>query len=336
MSNKTTLQDIADALDITKVTVSRALKQQGGVSEELRKRIEETATRMGYSRSSLHDKPKTHRFAFLTPTRFFLKTEHFYKDIYYLLHRLCDQKDHRVSLHVIDPQQEASGTLPKELRDASLSGIFIGGELSPQCLSAVSEIKLPCVVIDHISTIPGFSHITVDNYFLAYKAARYLIERGHRQIGFVGQKAVSSNVADRMMGIQKALGEIGENLREEWIIENHDPVSGFYTLDFDLPRELPGAFICHCDRAAYFLMEKLKSRGIKIPEDISIVGFDDTEIAQQTCPPLTTMKIDRQAFAEKGVCLMENLLEGGKSAERIYVETELIERKSVLTLKDPA
>ena len=93
---------------------------------------------------------------------------------------------------------------------------------------------------------------------------------------------------------------------------------------------MPTAFICHCDRAAYFLMEKLKSQNISVPGKISILSFDDTEVAQQTTPPLTSFKIDRNMFAVEAIKLMEKKQENSLSTpERIYLSAELIERESV-------
>ncbi len=333
MRNRTTLQDIADALGITKVTVSRALKGQTGVGDELRERIEAKALEMGYARSALHDAGRVLNFAFITPKRFFLKTEHFYTDIYYILHRLCDRKKYRISLQIIDPAMEDELELPNNLADTSLSGLFIGGELSRKYLGKINELNLPAVVIDYYSSFPSFSHVTVDNFYLGYKAALYLIERGHLRLGFIGQRNISSNVTDRMLGIQKALAENGAELNTEWVIDNHDPRTGLYSMDFELPALLPSAFICHCDRAAYFLMEKLKMRGVSIPGDISILSFDDTETALETTPPLTSIKIDRGLFAEKGLELMERNLENAPDeTERIYLDTELVERESVRTV----
>ncbi len=330
MIKRTTLQDIADSLGITKVTVSRALKGQAGVGKVLLEKIVEKSAELGYSRSSLHEANKVLNFAFVTPKRFFLKTEHFYTDIYYILHRLCDQKKYRISLQIIDPVMEEELELPNNLSDISLSGLFIGGELSRGYLGKINSLNLPTVVIDYYSDFQTFSHITVDNFYLGYKAALYLIEKGHTNLGFIGQMNISSNVTDRMMGIQKALTAKGFKLRDDWIIENHNPITGLYSMDFELPEELPTAFICHCDRAAYFLLEKLKIRGISVPQDISVLSFDDTETAPGTTPPLTSIKINRKLFAEKGLKLMEKQIGNPlMKKKRIYLDTELIERKSV-------
>lgn len=333
MRNRTTLQDIAESLGITKVTVSRALKGQAGVGEALRREVEKKAEELGYSRSALHETDRTLNLAFITPKRFFLKTDHFYTDIYYILHRLCDQKKYRISLQIISPGMEDRLELPNNLMDTSLNGLFVGGELSKKYLGKINALKLPTVIIDHYSPFSEFSHVTVDNFYLGYKAALYLIERGHRNLGFVGQQDISSNVTDRILGIQKALTENDIGFREEWIIESHDPRTGLYSMDLHLPEELPTAFICHCDRAAYFLMETLKRRGLSVPDDISVLSFDDTEIAQETTPPLTSIRIDRRLFAEKGFELMEGMSEDPqRDRGRVYLEAELVERDSVRSI----
>lgn len=330
MKQRTTLQDIANALDITKVTVSRALNKQNGVGEALRKEIEIKAEELNYERSSLHRSGKTYDFAFVTPKKFFLKTENFYTDIYFTLHQLCDQKKYRILLLIIDSDWEKELKLPNSLLDSSISGIFIGGELSKDYLGQISKLNIPTVVIDHYSNISNFIHLTMDNYYLGYKAAYYLMDKGHKNIGFLGQRDISSNVTDRIMGIEKALTENNLKLREEWTIDNYDHKSGLYIMDLELPEYMPSAFIGHCDKAAYFFMEKLKQNGLSVPEDISIMSFDDTETALESSPPLTSLHIDRKNFAHKGFELMEKRIgDGFIDRERIYLNSKLIERESV-------
>lgn len=330
MIQRTTLQDIADALNITKVTVSRALKGQPGVGDELRDQIEKKAFEMGYIRSSLHKSDKSINFAFITPQRYFSKTDQFYTDIYFTLHKLCDQKKYRVSLLIIDPEMEEGLELPNVLLDPTISGIFIGGELHKDYLGKIHGLNLPTVVIDHYSTFSDFFYLTVDNYYLGYKAAVYLIEKGHKDIGFIGQKGISSNVTDRILGIEKALIENGSSLRKEWTISNYNYDTALNTIDFELPEILPTAFISHCDNAAYYFMEKLKLKDLSVPDDISILSFDNTEIALKTTPPLSSMQIDRTLFAEKGIEVMERRLKTGSfDQNRLYLQSSLIERRSV-------
>ena len=334
MKQRITLQDIADALNITKVTVSRALKGQRGVGDELRDQIEKKAMDLGYIRSSLHKSDKVLNFAFVTPKRYFSKTDQFYTDIFFTLHKLCDQKKHRVSLLIIDPEMEEQLELPNVLLDPSISGIFIGGEISKEYLGKIHNLDLPTVVIDYYSTFSNFIYLTVDNYYLGYQAATYLIEKGHKDIGFIGQKGISSNVTDRILGIEKALLEIGSTLHEKWTISNYDYDTALNTIDFELPDVLPTAFISHCDNAAFYFMEKLKLKGLKVPDDISILSFDNTEIALKTTPTLTSMQIDRTLFAEKGLESMEKLIETDSFGQkRLYLQSKLIERESVKSLK---
>lgn len=333
MIQRTTLQDIADVLNITKVTVSRALKDQPGVGDELRSEIKKKSVELGYTQSSLHKLDNQLNFAFVTPKRYFSKTDQFYTDIYFTLHKLCDQKKHRVSLLIIDPEMEEEMALPNVLLDPTISGIFIGGELHKKYLGRIHDLNIPTIVIDHYSTFSKFFYLTVDNYYLGYQAAIYLIEKGHKDIGFIGQKGISSNVTDRILGIEKALIENGSSLRDEWTISNYNYDTALNTIDFKLPEVLPTAFISHCDNAAYYFMEKLKLKGLSVPNDISILSFDNTEIALKTSPPLTSIQIDRTLFAEKSLEIMEKRMKADSfNKNRLYLQSVLIERESVKSL----
>lgn len=333
MRNKTSLQDIANVLNITKVTVHRALKGQEGVSDELRKTILDKAKEMKYAYTTPIPTERPLTFVFITPSRFFLKTEHLYTDIYYYLDRLCDEKKYCLSLHIINSSMENALELPNNIQNDYISGIFVGGELSKMYLDKLIPLGIPTVVLDNFANIPQFGYITVDNYYLGYKAAIYLIERGHKNIGFLGQRNSTSNVTDRLLGVQKALIENGLDLKEEWIVENNDSRTGLYTMAFTLPDALPTAFICHYDKAAYFLVQKLQIVGLAVPRDISILSFDETETTLETIPQLTSIKINRPLFAQKAVEMMENFLSNPKESQpRVYLESELIERQSVRNL----
>lgn len=330
MSKRTTLQDIADALEITKVTVSRALKEQSGVSETLRKRVIEKADELGYHRSSLRLDQETPTFAFVTPKRYFLKNEHFYTEIYYYLQKIYDYSHTPVSLIVVIPDQEEKGQLPNTLQSGSFSGVFLGGEMNRVFEEALIQLGCPIISIDYCNPeIPG-DGLTVDNYDLGYRAARYLQDQGHQNIGFIGSRKISSNVYDRMMGVEKALMEKGLPLKKEWIISNYDIVTGHYETDIAIPAPLPTAFICHCDMAAYYLIRSLNNLGLSVPEDISVMSFDDTELASRTTPGLTAIRIKRRYFAEKAAELMNERLHSPQlERRRIYLDAELIERESV-------
>jgi LacI family transcriptional regulator len=323
---KATLDLLAQKIGVSKVTISRALKGQEGVSEELRTLIIRTAVEMGYELQRLRKTEKPYKFAFITPYRFFLTTDSFYHPIYYNLNRLCQINHMDLILFVVGKEEEQKEIIPEQLKD--VDGIFIGGELYKSYLSALKALGKPLIYIDFESIYYQSDCVIIDNFKLGTIATEFLIEKGYRKIGFVGNKTHSSNSADRIYGYQKAMESEGLTVTPEWIIDNYNKNTDNYMLDISLPAELPEAFICHCDRAAYYFMEKLKIENIKIPEQVALISFDNTELAEATTPPLTSIYIDKNAFAEKAFELMTHRLQTpiNDSFQRIYLPAYIIER----------
>jgi len=323
MKHKTTMQDIANQLNITKVTVSKALNNKPGVSESLRNRIVETASDMGYVIHKSSNTKKT--FAFIVPKRFFLETEKFYNVIFYYLNRLCIEKGYQLTPIVLSQKDEEAGiTLP-----ASVNGVYLAGELSDPCIQSFCRAEPPIVAIDFYKTYPDLNCVLVENFYLGYYATHYLIEKGHRHIGFVGNINQTSSINDRYFGYLKALQNLGIKQKDEWIIANNDPKTGLYEIDIPFPNPLPTAFVCHCDMAAYFLMNSLKKLGKSVPQDVSLISFDNTDLSQSISPKLTSMDIDKKEIAETSFRVMEKIIRGEQGRHRYYISSCLAERDSV-------
>lgn len=333
MEKKVTLQQIADQLGTSKVTVSRALNHKPGMSDALRKSILECAKANGLLVKT--DSPITaEAFAFLVPQRFFLEFDRFYTVIYFHLNHICQAQDITLTSIVISQEEEEKGQLPAQVLGNGYDGIFFAGECSTALLQAVTELNVPMVFIDFNRQGTNGGHILADNYCLSYDLTRYLIKRGHRRIGFVGDYLSNQNICDRYMGYLKALLFYGLVHDPEADIVNNDKNTGLYTMDFAMPREMPTAFVCACDMAAFYLYEKLKMMGLRIPEDVSVVSFDNTEICENMMPRLTSMEINKKDFAALAFRQMNNQLNGSLvSNERLFVASQLFERDSVRHFK---
>lgn len=332
--NKVTLDKIASKLGVTKVTVSKALKNQPGVSEALKKQIIELSTQMGY----VHRKDKTihntYKLGIIVPKRFFLDIDDFYTKIFYYLNRECALLHHTLNLYILEPKEEDSLTFPLTFAQdlGELNGLFIAGQLKDDYLQTLSTLNIPIVAIDFYTNHLPFDHLVSDNYQMGYFITSYLIKKGHNRIGFVGNPNYTSSVLDRYCGYLKALTQHNLEIEKSWHIINNDE-SGKYHLNFSLPEPLPSAFVCYCDMAAYTLFSKLQANGIQVPEDVSLISFDNTELSQTMVPALTTMNIDKFEFAEKALKRMQWRLQYPElDVQFIYVNTSLIERDSVKTL----
>jgi len=332
-SKKITLQTIADALGISKVTVFKALNNHPGVSKQLKERIFQTASELGYSRETNKISFDLNKLAFIVPKRFFIANETFYTTIYHHLNELCIHANVILTLFVIENDQESTALLPLISTKDQYNGIFIAGEISDLYLSILLDLKLPTVLIDFYKPYLDLDCVITDNFYIGYYVTNYLLEAGHREIGFLGNPIYPSSITDRYFGYRKALASHNIEFNNNLSTINHDPVTGLYHLDCILPEHLPTAYVCHCDMAAYFLVQKLNSKNIRVPEDISIISFDNTDISVSTNPQLTSMDINKKEFATKAYeQMLSRIKDPTATPQRIYIQTNLVERSSIINI----
>ena len=334
-NDKVTMQIIADRLGITKVSVSKALNGQPGISDRLRGEIVKTALELGYDRKNLQGRQKSRNLAFVVPKRFFLENENFYTTIYYYLNKRCQAAGQILSNFVVNSREESGMEIPHILKNGLFDGIFVAGEIDDGYLRRLTELQIPVVLIDFYKAMMNLDCVITDNFYLGYCAANYLIENGHRGIGFVGDVRETASIMDRYYGYRKALDLNRLPVNESWHLVNNDPRTGVYTLDYVLPDPMPTAFVCHCDMAAYFLMQSLAKAGFSVPGDVSVISFDNTDLSCGTSPKLSTFDIDRMEIADKAFDRMMLRVENEEAGpQRIYISNRFIERESVRRMEN--
>ncbi|NIK77287.1 LacI family transcriptional regulator [Paenibacillus castaneae] len=329
---KVTLETIANKLGVTKVSVFKALKNQPGVSDALRERIVRAAQELGYMNKSENEKLTITKLGFLVTKRFFLDTDNFYTLIYYFLERECAQNNINISLYILNSEEEEMGVLPFNFQQEqqSLNGLFIAGEISKNYIKeTILKTKIATVAIDFHDTDLPIDSIVTDNYLSGYTITQYLINMGHRDIGFVGDPHYTASVMDRFCGYYKALIQHHLEYHKEWHLINND-INSTYEMDYTIPQSLPTAFVCHCDMAAYKLMIKLQSNGISVPNQVSIISFDNTDLSQNISPKLTTMDINKKDMSSKALnCMLHRLKNPDLDPQKVIVNNQLVIRDSV-------
>jgi Transcriptional regulators len=330
MQKKVTMQDIADKLGITKVSVSKVLNNQPGIGENLRLQILKTAKEMNYTKhkekSALR---KTYNFAIVCPKRNFLDDEYFYTNIYFYINRYCIENHHGCDCYVITREDEDKGRLPEQLSDKKYNGIFIAGECTANFLSSLSALKNNIVAIDFYNNNFNFDYVVVDNFLAGQYVTKYLLEKGHREIGFIGDYKTTSSISDRYFGYMKTMlrNELVPRAEAQFSVLD---VSVGATVPFKLPEKMPTAFICHCDKAAFIIIQALERAGFAVPSDVSVMSFDNTKICEIITPKLTTIDINLKEISKLAIDLMlKRLKDHTKKKRKFYLETSIIERDSV-------
>jgi LacI family transcriptional regulator len=329
MPKKVTMQHIADALGITKVSVSKALNNQPGISDELRRQILMTAQKMDY----LKTRPAASSpvaLAFICPKRFFLEDDTFYTTIYYYINKLCTEQGYTITCFVINSADEMALRMPEKLTLERYDGLFIAGEFRHDYLDMLVRLPGSKVAVDFYVPSLKLDSVISNNFHLSQQVTDYLIAKGHREIGFVGDVLATSSICDRYFGYLKALRLRGIEPNPGWHIVNNDSVTGQYTVQFGLPDPLPTAFVCHCDKAAFTLMQRLDASGVKVPDTVSIISFDNTNLCSLMLPHLSSVNFDRRQIAEVSFARMESRINTPEAPIGIsYIQGELIERDSV-------
>jgi LacI family transcriptional regulator len=321
---------IADKVGTSKVSVSKALNNQPGVGEALKRSILEVSKELGYFNGKVKKPVESiKKTGFLVSKRFFLESENFYTKIYYYLNKECAQKGINLFLYVISSTDEKDLVFPFSFLQDIPNALFIAGEIDEAYIHSIINFNIPVIAIDSYKLHTAMDCIVTDNFYSSYTATIHLIDNGHRNIGFVGNPNFTSGVADRFYGYMKALSQNGLEYHKEWHIINNDPF-GIYNVEYSLPETLPTAFLCHCDMAAYQLMLKLQINGISIPDQISLVSFDNTDLSRNCKPQLTTIDINKREIAHKALQqLFWRNVNPSAEPQRILLNTHLIERSSV-------
>ena len=184
------------------------------------------------------------------------------------------------------------------------------------------------VLLDFRDPDYNCSSVLSNNGIWMYRAVQYLIDHGHRDIGFVGTMEASGNIRERFFAYRKCLEDNQLTLHPEWILNDRRTDNEAIT-GVELPLRLPTAFACSRDYAASILKEALSARNLRIPTDISLTSYDDYLYGDPLEKKLTTFHVDMVKMAEKAV---QALLRNRKSPNRAmnwYVDSVLVERESV-------
>lgn len=321
---KVKMSDIAKVVGVSNVTVSKALGNKEGVSEKMRQEIKKVAKEMGYYNiEQPHLSSK--RLIGIFISKEYIDQEHsFYWDFYKKIVAIIKEYHYNSIIEVVASKDDE---LPSFVDPQWISGIFVIGGLPTFYLKQHQETNIPIVIIDSQDSDLDITSIQSDNYNDSYRMTDYLIKKGYQKIGFVGSIHATVGIQDRYLGYCKALFSNKIMPNEKWLIEDRDGLE--FKKTFDLPDELPEAFVCNCDQTAYYFMEYLKSQGYRIPEDIAIVGYYDYVYSKICSPQLTTIHVDLENMARGAVKSLFLIHQGDVEPRHILLKGEIVERDSV-------
>lgn len=311
-----TLVDIANVCGTSKVTVSKALAGKNGVSDELRKRIFEVAEEMGYV--PVKSAMVTETIGVLIPERFINPNGSFYWALYNSLVQRLKAENISCIQENLTAEEEKNLTMPKFITGKKINALISLGQLNSAYIEKLSKEAEHIVLLDYYTPDIDADCIVTNGFMGGYKLTTYLISKGHREIGFVGTRLATSSIFDRYMGYMKAMLEHNLPINDSWIIDDRSVNNELYE-KITFPDVLPTAFVCNCDETAFKVIRDLKARAVSVPDDISIVGYDNYLISEISDPPITTINVDSGEMAELAVSTLLERIRNPKHPSRMQV-----------------
>lgn len=327
------LKDIAEKAGVSIVTVSNALSGKKGVGKELRAKIIALANDMGMDFSNYRMKNTTDAMiGVLIPERLVSIGSSFYWELYQNTATAASKKHVFTTLELLNPNMCDTMQLPQIVSSGKADALIIIGKIDDEYLKKILQrVEAPVVLLDFYDGKYNCDAVLSCNYFGMYKATYYLISHGHKDIGFIGLTDRSNNIRERYLGYRKAMEEFDFPIRPQWVISDRDTLT--QRPELELPEVLPTAFACSSDYAAGCLFERLMRRGLRVPEDISITGYDNYLYGNPFADDLTTYNVDMKTMGEKAVSTALDRIQHGFDQPRVlFIDSYMIERRSVKTL----
>lgn len=333
------LKDIAAMANVSPSTVSLVVKNKKGVSDEKRKLIEKLLKDYGYSVNETEEESpsfseKKREICFIKYKRHGMLVDGnpgFVNSIIDAIETECGRQD--CSLLMLSCNQTQLPSISKMVDNTHAEGILLlGTELSSEDAHWLSEISLPMVILDTSLPMTSYNCVTMNNKDAIFHSVEHLVSLGHTHIGFIANAYPSNNCLARQGAFQEAVEHYGLSFDPELIYPAFPTSEGAYQSMHSLLDEgtkFPSALIANNDCFALGAMKAFKEYGIRVPEDISIIGFDSIPFSSISEPPLTTMEVP---CAEIGIwavrLLCDRIRYPFSATTNMEISTKLIVRSS--------
>lgn len=338
VSKKVTMKDIAEKLNMSINAVSLALNNKSGVSESTRQQVLKTADELEYleKNSAFVKRNQLNNICVMIEEKNFRDTR-FYSRVILGIEDEAKKYHYDVIVNFIDNDHYV---LPQSIEQGKAAGIIIVGSVRDEFLIKAASCGIPMILADHASFAFDTDAILTQNTPGTYAATKYLIENGHKEIGFFGEKYLTLSFNERWIGFCEAMRRNGLPVMDEFCFT--DSIDEYAARNDYQPvarilkdvRKFPTAWVCANDCSAIILISALNSLGFSVPGDISVIGFDDIDLCKVITPNLTTIRVEKELMGVNAVRSLLFRMENRHEPNRHNrMTTKLIERDSVKRLK---
>jgi LacI family transcriptional regulator len=329
-----TLEDIAKKAGVSRSTVSRVVNEHPNVRDEVRTRVWEVIRSTGYHPNAAARTLASQRswmIGMVLPRSVsFFFTDPYYPHLTQGIAQACNQYNYTLSLFIVGSKEDEEKIFPRISRRGLLDGILLqSAQHGDRLIDRLLNSNIPLLIVGRPFHSNGISYIDIDNVKAAHQAVSHLIQTGYKRIGTITGPMNSTAGLDRKAGYLKALEEQGWPIDPTLIVEGDFTEESGYNGMKHLFAAQPDAIFAASDIMASGAMRAAREAGLRIPDDIAYVGFDDLPLATHERPLLTTVHQPVLEFGAKAVETLIDLIENGiKPARRIIMDAELVIRDS--------
>lgn len=323
-----TIKDIANRLGVSVSTVSKGLNGASDISEELRQMVLDTAVEMGYA-TKRSKKTENRKLCIFIENMNYESIDEFGYDIVLGFKQNAFRHNWDVDIVPITPTFQAEEKYDTYMLKNGYCGAFlVGFALHDEWMRQLEDTTMPTVLFDNfIANNPNVCYIGTDSYEGIGMAVNHLFKLGHRDIAFLNGSLYSMISDQRQEAFESSMTELGLEIRPDLMAR------GYYVSDsakYHVPGFLAAgatAIVCGNDLIAKGVMEECLQRGFRVPEDISVIGFDDISLAATYNPPLTTIRQERNELGKCAYVILNSLIHH-ISISKTLLRPKLIERET--------
>jgi LacI family transcriptional regulator len=354
VAGSVTMKDVAKEAQVSIGTVSRVFNNYANVTDEVRQRVLRAATELGYllsggqePRTDTNRMVKEIGFLFCTFISYEVpaNTNYFWSHILHGVEREASKNNIKVTYRSISALQNNPDVLITTIYEMKLGGILLAGPAEVETVRLLQSTGIPVVLVDHY--VPQANVVLGSNFEGARSAVEYLISMGHRKIAFIGGPLIEGTrpvpinrvytIERRAEGYRMALANAGLAVPYElYESANLSADGGYEACKRMFAKNLPfSAIFCANDEMAVGAMRALREAGLRVPEDVSLVGFDDIDLVEHLAPALTTIRVEKEVL---GSIALKRLLSLMSDPDPVNIssimDVELVIRDSVRRLAD--
>ncbi|MEO0365577.1 MAG: LacI family DNA-binding transcriptional regulator [Pseudomonadota bacterium] len=335
--NAVSIKEVARLAGVSTATVSRCVNNPEKVTEKTRVKVQQAIRTTGYSPNTLAQsfrRGRTNMIMVVLPS----VGDPFFSRVMRGIRKAAKAKGYSIVIEETQLNTMTADEIGAMLVSKQMDGMLLLASLSPfgtEILSTHSQRRLPIVVgCETVAPeLAEFSSVHIDNVAAAIEATQFLLDKGHSRVGMITGQAASLLTKDRELGYRKAMDDAGIEVQQGWIVNGELSIDGARSAMRALldQRPAPTAVFCANDEMAIGALHEAKLAGLLVPDDLSIIGFDDMRYAEVSDPPLTTIGQPAEAIGERAIYRLCSEIENGRpaSSQNEILPHQLVVRQSV-------